>query len=179
MQEKQALPDLIDYDLKVVFIGFNPGLRSAEVGHHYAGRSNRFWKFLYEAGLIPEPLKAEEDWKLLRYRFGSLNIVDRPSRGADELTKAEFAAGREVLYAKLAEYRPWIACYMGVGVYREFAKVRNVRQGLQTGQIVPGVLDYVISSPSGLNRLPVAEQLLLYRGLQMLIQKLEKARLPS
>lgn len=177
MQEKQVLPDIIDFGLKAVFIGFNPGLRSAELGHHYAGRSNRFWKFLYESQLIPEPLKAEEDQKLLLYGYGSLNIVDRPSRGADELTKEEFAAGREILHTKLAHYRPWVACYMGVGVYREFAKVRKVQQGLQLAQVVPGVYDFVISSPSGLNRLPIPEQLELYRALKHLMDELSKTHL--
>ena len=37
---KHVLPDLIESDLKILFIGINPGTRSAEVGHHFAGRPN-------------------------------------------------------------------------------------------------------------------------------------------
>ncbi|PKM81607.1 MAG: hypothetical protein CVU89_08930 [Firmicutes bacterium HGW-Firmicutes-14] len=43
VEEQKPLPDIINSGLKILFIGYNPGLRSAEKGHHYAGRSNRFW----------------------------------------------------------------------------------------------------------------------------------------
>lgn len=173
MHSKQALPDLIDKNLDTVFIGFNPGLRSAELGHHYAGRSNRFWRFLHQSGLLPVPLKAEEDYKLLDYGYGSTNIVDRPSRGAAELTREEYTEGREVLKAKLTHYRPKVACYVGIGVYQEFAIVRKIQPGLQPGSVVSGVLDYVISSPSGLNRTPYEEQLRLYCELRELLEQIK------
>ncbi|HBK67626.1 MAG TPA: mismatch-specific DNA-glycosylase, partial [Firmicutes bacterium] len=49
------LPDYLRKKMKILFIGYNPGLRSAELGHHYAGRSNSFFPFLYQSGLISEP----------------------------------------------------------------------------------------------------------------------------
>ncbi len=169
MAKVQPLPDLIDYDLYVIFIGFNPGLRSASLGHHYAGKSNRFWSLLYKSGLIPESLTAEEDHKLLSYGYGSVNIVDRPSKGAAELSKEEFEGGREILLAKLIKYHPQIACYLGVGVYQRFPQVKKFERGLQQDSVVPGVLDYVISSPSGLNRTPIEEQLERYKELKQLV----------
>ena len=57
-----ALPllrDRIAVDVRVLFVGINPGVRSAETGHHFAGFSNRFWKLLYGAGLVPEPIGCE------------------------------------------------------------------------------------------------------------------------
>ena len=36
----------------MLFVGINPGVRSAQTGHHFAGYSNRFWKLLFAAGLI-------------------------------------------------------------------------------------------------------------------------------
>jgi TDG/mug DNA glycosylase family protein len=50
------LPDYLRPGLKLVFVGFNPGERSARIGHYYAGRGNQFWNFLYESGLVPEML---------------------------------------------------------------------------------------------------------------------------
>lgn len=169
---EQPLPDIIDYGLKVVFIGFNPGLRSAKLGHHYAGRSNRFWSFLYKSGLTPELIPAEEDQRLLDYGYGSINIVDRPSKGAADLSKEEFLEGRKVLREKLAYYQPKVACYMGIGVYREFAQIKKVKRGLQQQSMVSGVLDFVISSPSGLNRTPIEEQLERYQELKEMLEKL-------
>jgi len=64
MSRPISLPDRLAPDLKILFVGINPGLRSASLGHHYAGHSNRFWKLLYEANLVPEPLTYREDGRL-------------------------------------------------------------------------------------------------------------------
>lgn len=56
------LPDYLEPALQVVFVGFNPGERSARTGHHYAGPGNLFWKLLHAAGLTPEPLTWRDDW---------------------------------------------------------------------------------------------------------------------
>jgi len=47
------LTDIIDNNMTVVFCGINPGLKSALDGHHFSGRSNRFWKVLHQAGFTP------------------------------------------------------------------------------------------------------------------------------
>ena len=59
-----GLPDYIESDVQVLFVGINPGLRSAAVGHHFAGYSNRFWKVLYRSGLVPQPLTYSDDRRL-------------------------------------------------------------------------------------------------------------------
>src|ERR1043166_7122733 len=53
----KSFPPLVDRvapDVRVLFVGINPGVRSAMTGHHFAGYSNRFWKLLFESGLVPE-----------------------------------------------------------------------------------------------------------------------------
>lgn len=42
MEGKRRLPDRIQPGLSILFVGINPGLKSAQVGHHFAGPSNRF-----------------------------------------------------------------------------------------------------------------------------------------
>ncbi len=64
MKSTQLLPDHIRPDVQILFVGINPGLRSAEVGHHYAGHSNRFWKLLYASKCVPIPLTYHDDWRL-------------------------------------------------------------------------------------------------------------------
>ena len=45
--------------LRVLFVGINPSLRSAEVGHHFARPGNRFWPTLHAADeLSREELRA-------------------------------------------------------------------------------------------------------------------------
>lgn len=172
----KALPDIIDYNLKLLFVGFNPGLYSAQVGHHYAGKSNRFWKLLYESDLTPQLIAPQEDRLLLRYGMGSVNIIDRPSKSSSELTTAEFRDGAASLKALIQEYRPKTVCYMGIGIYRAFAsnilsipKSRlTVTTGLQEINLIPGCIDYVCSNPSGLNTIPYADQLECLKGINRL-----------
>lgn len=167
----REVSDVIAPNLKILFIGFNPGVRSAETGHHFAGHSNRFWKLLFAAGLTPRQLSPEEDMTLPQYGFGITNIVARPSRTAAEITREEYLAGREILRRKLSFYKPAIACYAGIGVYREFAVVKNLRCGLQPQSVVAEVRDFVVPSPSGLNRTTFAEQLVFYQDLHKLVIK--------
>jgi len=160
------VPDIIGPNLKILFIGFNPGGRSAETGHHFAGYSNRFWKLLAVAALTPHQFKPEEDGQLLALGLGITNIVDRPSRTAAEITKAEYQEGRIVLQEKLQRYTPKVACFAGVGVYREFTRQARVTCGWQAISVVTGVADFVVPSPSGLTRIVFAEQLAYYQELK-------------
>jgi TDG/mug DNA glycosylase family protein len=58
------LRDRIRPSPRVLFVGINPGMRSEAIGHHFAGYSNRFWKLLFESGLVPVFLKSEDDDRL-------------------------------------------------------------------------------------------------------------------
>ncbi|MCX7709774.1 MAG: mismatch-specific DNA-glycosylase [Clostridia bacterium] len=167
------LPDIIDHNLKVVFIGYNPGMKTAETGHHYAGPSNGFWKLLYESRLTPYRFKPEEDRKLLELGYGSTNIVSRPTKSASEIKKEEFREGSDRLKTLLQLYKPKIACYMGIGVYRMFTGTKVVNPGRQEKSEVSGIVDYVCSSPSGLNRMPYDQQLNCFKGLKKLIDSLD------
>lgn len=163
------LPDIIDYGLKVIFIGFNPGMTSARTGHHYAGASNRFWKLLFESGLTPHRIGPEEDRTLLDMGYGSTNIVARPTKSAAEIRPEEFRQGAIALKRLLREYKPQIACYVGIGVYRVLTGKEAIKCGAQEQYAVEGVTDYVCSSPSGLNRIPYDEQLQCFKGLRNLL----------
>jgi TDG/mug DNA glycosylase family protein len=64
---RAALPRLRDRirpGVRVLFVGINPGVRSALTSHHFAGFSNRFWKLLYDARLVSEPIGYEDDDRL-------------------------------------------------------------------------------------------------------------------
>ena len=47
------LRDCVRPNTRVLFVGINPGIRSAAIGHHFGGYSIRFWKLLHESGLVP------------------------------------------------------------------------------------------------------------------------------
>jgi double-stranded uracil-DNA glycosylase len=77
----------------VLFVGINPGVRSAETGHHFAGFSNRFWKLLFESGLVPERLTWEDDVRLPEFGFGITNLVAAAEPG-DRRPRAVGVRGR-------------------------------------------------------------------------------------
>jgi TDG/mug DNA glycosylase family protein len=163
------LPDHLQPGLTVVFIGFNPGERSAQLGHYYAYPGNRFWWLLWQAGLTDRLLSPAEDASLPeQFGYGLTDLVDRPSKSSGDLAAWEMRSGREQLLEKLRRFRPRIACYNGKGVYAAAAGVAKVAYGLQPGELVPGIRDFVAASPSGRSREPLADKLAIYRDLARL-----------
>ncbi len=112
------LRDRIAPDLRVLFVGINPGVRSATTGHHFAGFSNRFWRLLVESRLVPEPITYVDDRRLLEWGLGITNLIARPSPGIDDLRPAEYVDGWKTLERKIAKYRPAIVALVGVTLYR-------------------------------------------------------------
>ncbi|KAJ9632110.1 uracil DNA N-glycosylase Thp1 [Taxawa tesnikishii (nom. ined.)] len=88
------LQDILTENLICVFVGTNPGIRTATAGHAYAHPSNSFWKLLHSSGCTDRRCKPDEDVDLPRlYAMGNTNIVERPTKDAAELSKAEMADG--------------------------------------------------------------------------------------
>ena len=79
--------------MRVLLVGINPGVRSSQVGHHFAGPSNRFWKLLYESRLVPEPIGFADDDRLSEWGFGITNLIPRPTAGINTLRPEEYVAG--------------------------------------------------------------------------------------
>ncbi len=112
------LRDRIKPGVRVLFVGINPGVRSAVTGHHFAGYSNRFWNLLWESRLVPERVTHLDDDRLHEWGFGMTNLVARPSPGIDDLRPAEYVAGWSALERKIRKYRPAIVALVGVTLYR-------------------------------------------------------------
>ncbi|MFZ5986136.1 MAG: mismatch-specific DNA-glycosylase [Bacillota bacterium] len=175
--EHGTLKDIVAPNLNVLFVGYNPGMESARTGHHYASRSNRFWKLLYESGLTSFKLEAKDDQRLLEFGYGSTNIVSRPTRSAKEITHDEFKEGSKMLARLIEDLKPKIVCYVGIGVYRVFASHMlqipqnriSVSVCIQERNIIKGVTDFVCSNPSGLNVIPYNQQLQCFITLKSLI----------
>lgn len=177
------LRDRIRGDLRVLFVGINPGVRSAVTGHHFAGYSNRFWKLLFESGLVPEPLTYEDDERLPEWGLGITNLIARPSPGIGDLRPAEYAAGWRALERKIVRYRPRVVTLVGVTLYRAIlpalggeaggAGRRGPRGGERMDPVVGlrpetvhGARLFVLPNPSGRNaNFSYAEMLEGFRAL--------------
>ena len=151
----------------MLFVGINPGVRSALTGHHFAGFSNRFWKLLYESRLVPEPISYEDDDRLPGWGYGITNIVPRPTPGIDTLEPEEYVAGRVRLRRKILRYRPRVVALVGVTVFRAMFPERRgpVPLGLQQEHIGESAV-FVLPNPSGRNaNFSYQEMLRAFRAL--------------
>ncbi len=115
-----VLPDYVRPGLDLIFVGINPGTRSAAAGHHYAGPGNHFWPLLYESKLVSEPLTFEDDARVLEWSIGLTNMVERASPSITDLSLAELRAGAEQLGDKLAEFQSRVVCFNGKRIYEVF-----------------------------------------------------------
>jgi TDG/mug DNA glycosylase family protein len=166
-----ALRDRIRPGVDVLFVGINPGVRSALTGHHFAGFSNRFWKLLYESRLVPERITFEDDDRLPEWGFGVTNIIARSTPGIDTLRPEEYVGGRKRLLAKIRKFRPRVVALVGVTVFRAIFPEHKgpVATGLQAQTLGGGSVVFVLPNTSGRNaNFTYAEMLAAFRSLRRL-----------
>jgi TDG/mug DNA glycosylase family protein len=142
--------DVIDHELRVLFVGINPGLYSAAIGHHFGRPGNRFWPAVHAGGFTPRILSPFEEIQLLEYRLGITNIIARPTATADELTRDELQQGAKRLERKVRRYRPRFVALLGLTSYRlAFGRPKAVL-GRQPDPLGAATI-WLLPNPSGLN----------------------------
>jgi TDG/mug DNA glycosylase family protein len=151
-----TLPDLLGPEVRLLFVGINPGLRTAAVQAHFARRGNRFYPALLRAGITDRLIDAAdgyrpEDLAHLHSRgVGITNVVRTASARADELTSAELVAGGRALVRRVHRIQPVVVAVLGVTAYRiAFARPKAVA-GRQDGEL-GGAQLWAAPNPSGLN----------------------------
>jgi len=149
----RVLKDRIRPPVRVLLVGINPGVRSSQVGHHFAGPSNRFWKLLYESRLVPEPIGFADDDRLPEWGIGITNLIPRPTPGIDTLRPEEYLAGARILRRKIRRVKPEMVAFVGVTLFRSVFGRRTgqpVALGPQDDRI-EGARVFVLPNPSGRN----------------------------
>jgi mismatch-specific thymine-DNA glycosylase len=168
---KGGLPDYLAPGLRLVFVGINPGLRSAATGHHYAGRGNHFWPLLFESGLVRQRLGYEDDARVLEFGIGLTNLVQRPSRSLTDLSTAEMRAGAAALRRKLLSYRPLVACFNGRSIYEVFAGRRGAPLGEQAEGLGLTSLFVMPSTSARTAAYQRGDKLAFFRDLRRLVER--------
>jgi len=144
------VPDIVKPGLRVLFCGINPGLRSAELGQHFARPGNRFWTVLHLSGFTERQLAPSEQWSLLDFGLGITNLVTRSSAAAAELSRQELETGATELTAKVEHLQPrWIAL-VGIQAYRTAFRHPKASVGRQTETVGDHTGIWVLPNPSGL-----------------------------
>lgn len=106
-----VLPDVLSAGLRVVFCGTQAGAVSARRGAYYAGPGNKFWKTLFETGLVPARLGPTDFLTLPRYGIGFTDVAKGTSGPDTALLRHHFdIAG---FLSKIREHRPAIVAFNG------------------------------------------------------------------
>ncbi len=142
--------DLIDYNLKVLFCGINPGIWSGATGLHFAKPGNRFWKALHLAGFTNRVLHPSEEHELLENGYGITSFCKRTTARADQLTTEEFINGGNLLVKKIKKYNPQTLAVLGITAYRAAFQNQKAKLGLQPEKLADTEV-WVLPNPSGLN----------------------------
>lgn len=115
------------------------------------GRSNRFWRTLHLAGLIPELIDPVEDRRILTYGCGLTTVVARPTASAQEVVKSEFLDASLALQKKVEQYQPRCLAFLGKPAYKAISGKTMVTWG-QQAESFGGAMVWLLPNPSGLNR---------------------------
>ena len=146
----KSLPDIVGPGLKAIFCGLNPGLAAAASGHHFVGRSNRFWRVLHLAGFTPVLVEAQDDASLLDFGFGITSVVARPTAGVDDLKRSEFVAAAAGFERWVQDQAPRHVAFLGKAAYAAMMDQRAVVWGRQPKPF-GGAVAWVLPNPSGRN----------------------------
>lgn len=182
-----TLPHYLRPGLRLVFIGYNPAIFSAEAGHYYARPGNVFWRQLSASAIAGRPVTHLDDAALMdEAGIGFLDLVCRPTVRAGELTREELREGAIRLLGELTAATPRYAVFSGRGIYQEFGRhalgiappeLARRPYGEQPERIIGPhgeSIPYVIPSSSGLASKWHAERLDLLHQLQEMLTRPER-----
>jgi TDG/mug DNA glycosylase family protein len=112
------VPDVLAPDLRIVFVGINPGRVSAEAAAHFANPRNDFWRLLHAARLTSRLYESAEQFSLLEEGIGVTNAAYRTTPGSGDLRRADFAGSAERLEGIARELRPGWLAFVGKEAFR-------------------------------------------------------------
>ncbi|HKN63389.1 MAG TPA: NUDIX domain-containing protein [Gaiellaceae bacterium] len=143
------VPDVLAPDLRIVFVGINPGRVSAAARAHFANPRNDFWRLLAAARLTSRLYEPAEQFSLLGEGIGVTNAAYRTTPGSGDLRRADFAGSAERLEQIARDLRPGWLAFVGKEAYRG-AFGRRPALGLQA-ETLGGTQLFVLPSTSPAN----------------------------
>lgn len=145
------LLDKIPEGVHTIFVGINPAIRSAEVGHYYAHPSNMFWQLVRSSGLSPPGAVDVNDDFLVKLGFGFTDVAKRPTARASQLQDHEFCDARQRMVELCQKHRPKVLVFVSKTAARAFEQGDYVRYGPQPGKFL-GATVWFLPSTSGQSR---------------------------
>ncbi len=164
------VPDILAPGLRVLFVGINPGRRSAAAHAHFANPRNDFWRLVHESGLTPELLGPARQHDALGFGIGITNAALRTTPGSGDLRGADFSGAADRLTVLARTLRPRVIAFVGKEAYRGTFGARPAL-GLQGNRLEATPL-FVLPSTSPANAaVPYAERLRWFRELAAMVER--------
>jgi double-stranded uracil-DNA glycosylase len=143
----RLLPDTVGAGMRVLVVGLNPSLLSADRGVGFARPGNRFWPAALASRLVT---RALDPIHALRVdSVGMTNLARRATAAASEITAGEYRDGAQRLTRLVEWLRPGSVCFVGLTGYRA-AVDKHAAVGWQADGF-GDVPTYVMPNTSGLN----------------------------
>lgn len=145
------LPDVLDYQLKLVFCGTAASDVSAKEGAYYANPTNAFWRTLYRTRLTPCQFTPGCYPELLKHRIGLTDLA-KSAQGVDKSLRAEDFDTRAFI-DKMARYQPRMIAFTSKKAASVVLRktTSKINYGLQVERIERSQV-WVLPSPSGAAR---------------------------
>lgn len=148
MQELKPLRDIIAGNLRILFVGTSPGPKSSRAEHYFAGGPNVFWRLLFESGLTPRRLTAQQDNEMIEYGYGLTDIVKKPT-GIDRIRRLDTLSGADKLNRRMAKFRPRVAAFVGKKGWQIYNRTPRKQYGYGYQRTFKNTHLYLIPSSSG------------------------------
>jgi TDG/mug DNA glycosylase family protein len=146
LRRARTLSDSVGAGMRLLVVGLNPSLYSADVGAPFARPGNRFWPAAITAGLASRP--RDPGHALANHGVGMTDLVKRATRAAKELDAEEYRAGLARLERLVTWLQPRALCIVGLEGWRTIH--RGAAPGVQPDPL-GGRPVYLMPNTSGLN----------------------------
>ena len=140
------LPDVLTYNLKIVFCGTAASKKSKLLNAYYAGPGNKFWKTLHDTGLTTKRLQPQEFKKLLNYDIGLTDICKTDYGNDNELDPSKYDVNG--FNSKILKYKPKIVCFNGKNAAKAYLNQKKVDYGNQNERVGDSKI-FIAPSTSG------------------------------
>lgn len=126
--------------MRILFVGINPHPGTYRRGVPFSNNKT-FWYLLNRAGLINEKISdLRDDVKLKQiynskfnkvYKFGLLNIINRPTIDVSKLKRGEEKKGKKRILNAIRMFKPQVVCFVGKITYEKFSNLKEFKFGWQ------------------------------------------------
>ncbi len=146
--KKECLPDVLSYELIIVFCGNAVSVQSKIENAYYAGRGNKFWQTLSDLKFTDVKLESYEFKQVKKYGIGLTDLIKNQSGSDTAVFSTE--DDRRILTDKILKYKPKFLVFNGKKAAKSYFNKDNIEYGKQDSRDFDNTRIFVLPSTAGL-----------------------------